>query len=101
MVKVLPAALVAAVVSAVPFSVASAAEDVVIVYDASGSMWGQIDGVSKIEIAREVLADLVGEWSNDTQLGLVAYGHRSEGDCRDIETLIEPGPLDRPSFVST
>src|SRR5690606_39849834 len=79
----------------------SAAEDVVIVYDASGSMWGQIDGVSKSEIAREVMADLVNGWSDGTNLGLVAYGHRSEGDCGDIETLIEPGPLDRASFIDT
>ncbi|MFC3446348.1 hypothetical protein ACFOLL_09745 [Falsochrobactrum ovis] len=67
--------------------------DVVIVYDASGSMWGQIDGVTKIEIARDVMADLVHGWSEDTHLGLVAYGHRSEGDCGDIETLIEPKRL--------
>ncbi len=97
--KALKAALVAATAVTMSFSVASAAEDVVIVYDASGSMWGQIDGVSKIEIAREVMADLVNGWSEDTNLGLVAYGHRSEGDCRDIETLIEPGPLDRASFI--
>ena len=79
----------------------SAADDVVIVYDASGSMWGQIDGVSKIEIARDVLADLVDEWDEGTNLGLVAYGHRSQGDCTDIETLIAPGPLDRASFIDT
>ncbi len=97
--KTLKAALVAATAIMTPLSAASAAEDVVIVYDASGSMWGQIDGVSKIEIAREVMADLVNGWSDDTNLGLVAYGHRSEGDCRDIETLIEPGPLDRAGFI--
>ena len=80
---------------------ANAAEDVVIVYDASGSMWGQIDGTSKIEIARDVMADLVSEWDTDTNLGLVAYGHRSQGDCRDIQTLIAPGPLDRSKFIDT
>ena len=78
-----------------------AAEDVVIVYDASGSMWGQIDGVSKIEIAREVMADLINQWDEDTNLGLVAYGHRRKGDCSDIETLIEPAPLDKASFIKT
>ncbi|HSH49268.1 MAG TPA: VWA domain-containing protein [Halomonas sp.] len=82
-------------------SPARAAEDVVIVYDASGSMWGQIDGVSKMEIAQDVMADLVDEWDHDTQLGLVAYGHRRQGDCSDIETLIAPGPLDKPSFIDT
>ena len=101
MMKALKTALVAAIAIATPLSVAAAAEDVVIVYDASGSMWGQIDGTSKIEIARDVMADLVTGWSDDINLGLVAYGHRSEGDCRDIETLIEPGPLDRASFIST
>ncbi|MBV2145079.1 VWA domain-containing protein, partial [Falsochrobactrum sp. TDYN1] len=99
--KALKAALVAATAIMMPLSVASAAEDVVIVYDASGSMWGQIDGVSKIEIAREVMTGLVTGWSDDTNLGLVAYGHRSEGDCRDIETLIEPRRLDRAGFINT
>ncbi|MHA6729473.1 vWA domain-containing protein [Devosia sp. A369] len=99
--KTLHAALFAALALLAPVATASAADDVVIVYDASGSMWGQIDGVSKLEIAREVMGDLVQSWSAETNLGLVAYGHRSEGDCRDIETLIEPGPLDRASFIDT
>jgi Ca-activated chloride channel family protein len=101
MMKALQAALLAATTLGMSMAAASAAEDVVVVYDASGSMWGQIDGVSKIEIAREVMADLITGWSEDTNLGLVAYGHRSEGDCRDIETLIEPGPLDRAAFIGT
>ena len=77
---------------------AQAAEDVVIVYDASGSMWGQIDGISKMEIARDVLGDLVQGWSAETNLGLVAYGHRSQGDCTDIETLVTPQPVDKEAF---
>ncbi len=80
---------------------ATAADDVVIVYDASGSMWGQIDGTSKIEIARDVLADLVKDWDAGTNLGLVAYGHRSQGDCTDIETLVAPSPVDKAGFVKT
>src|SRR5699024_1221797 len=80
---------------------APAAEDVLIVYDASGSMWGQIDGVNKIVIARDVMADLVNGWPDDTNLGVVAYGHRRAGDCRDIETLVEPGPVDRQQFIAT
>ncbi|MHA6688900.1 VWA domain-containing protein [Devosia sp. A449] len=99
--KILHAALFAALALLAPVATAAAADDVVIVYDASGSMWGQIDGVSKLEIAREVMGELVQSWLAETNLGLVAYGHRSEGDCRDIETLIEPGPLDRASFIDT
>ncbi|WP_458791235.1 vWA domain-containing protein [Yoonia sp. MH D7] len=81
-------------------SPAMAQDDVVIVYDGSGSMWGQIDGTSKVEIAREVLGDLVTNWDDKTNLGLVAYGHRTEGDCTDIETMIDPGPLDRAAFIA-
>lgn len=94
-------ALITSTAFLIPITVASAAEDVVIVYDASGSMWGQIEGVSKIEIAREVMADLVNGWPDGANLGLVTYGHRSEGDCTDIETLIAPAPVDRSSFIRT
>ena len=80
-------------------STQATAQDVMVVYDASGSMWGQIDGVTKIEIAREVLGDLVNQWSADTNLGLVAYGHRREGDCGDIETVIAPQPISPATFT--
>ncbi len=99
--KLLQAALIAAVTTMSPLTTVSAAEDVVIVYDASGSMWGQIDGVNKIVIAREVMADLVKSWPQETRLGLVAYGHRSAGDCDDIETLIKPGVVNRDEFIKT
>ncbi len=78
---------------------AQASEDVMVVYDASGSMWGQIDEVTKIEIAREVMGDLLDDWNTDINLGLVAYGHRREGDCSDIETVVPVGPVDRDSFL--
>ena len=78
---------------------ASAADDVMIVYDGSNSMWGQIEGVSKIEIARDVMADLVETWPQSTNLGLLAYGHRRAGDCTDIEMMIAPGPVERESFL--
>ncbi|MEQ8598333.1 MAG: VWA domain-containing protein [Devosia sp.] len=79
----------------------SAAEDVMIVYDGSNSMWGQIDGIAKIETAREVMADLIETWPQSTNLGLTAYGHRREGDCGDIELMIPPGPVDVNSFLAT
>ncbi|MDZ7831800.1 MAG: VWA domain-containing protein [Desulfobacterales bacterium] len=80
---------------------ALAAEDVMVVFDGSNSMWGQIEGTAKIEIAREAMHSLIGDWTEGTNIGLMAYGHRREGDCEDIETLIEPGPFDREHFFST
>ena len=62
----------------------------ILVLDASGSMWGQIDGVNKISIAREVVADILADFPADQDLGFVAYGHRERGQCNDIQTIIEP-----------
>ena len=72
-----------------------------IVFDASGSMWGQIEGKAKIEIAREVVADLVRGLPDDSELGLMAYGHRRKGDCADIELLIPVGKVNKSDFIST
>ena len=71
---------------------------VVLVLDASGSMWGQIKGKTKIEIAREVIADLMGTIQPGIEMGLSAYGHRRKGDCTDIEMLLPVSPVD-PSRV--
>ena len=62
----------------------------ILVLDASGSMWGQIDGVNKIVIAREVIGDLLTRIPADMALGLTMYGHNRRGDCSDIETMVQP-----------
>lgn len=66
-----------------------------LILDASGSMWGQIEGENKITIAKSVLKDLTGELPEGTEVGLIAYGHRQKGDCKDIETIVEIAPLDK------
>ncbi|MEL6619329.1 MAG: VWA domain-containing protein [Pseudomonadota bacterium] len=63
-----------------------------LVLDASGSMWGQIDGVNKIVIAREVVQSSLQTAVGDRPVGLIAYGHNRKGDCTDIEMLVPPGP---------
>ena len=62
-----------------------------LVLDASGSMWGQIDGRPKIVIAREAVGSMLDGWQGG-DLGLMAYGHTRKGDCGDIEVLQSPGP---------
>lgn len=69
---------------------ASAADRAIIVLDASGSMWGQIDGKPKLEIAREALRSVLTTIHADTELGLMAYGHREKGSCTDIELIVPP-----------
>lgn len=61
-----------------------------LVLDASGSMWGQIDGVAKITIAQDVVSDLLDGLPQEQSLGLTAYGHRVSGNCADIEILVLP-----------
>jgi Ca-activated chloride channel homolog len=62
----------------------------IIVLDASGSMWGQIDGRAKLEIAREALGSVLAGIPAETELGLMAYGHREKGSCEDIELVVPP-----------
>mgnify|MGYP005848860451 CR=1 FL=1 len=78
---------------------AQANDNVMVVFDGSNSMWGQIDGTAKIEIARSVMDNLLGDWTADRQVGLMAYGHRRRGDCTDIELLVEPGAETRAAIL--
>ncbi len=61
------------------------------ILDASGSMWGQINGKPKIAIAKEVMTKLAPELPDNSRIGLIAYGHRRKGDCNDVETLVKLG----------
>ncbi len=71
----------------------------ILVLDGSGSMWGQIDGVNKIVIAREVVASIIADFPADQNLGLTVYGHRTRGDCTDIETVVTPGIDNRTAIL--
>lgn len=61
---------------------------IIFIYDASGSMWGQMQGKTKMEIASTVLSNSINDFAENQKIGLVAYGHRKKGDCRDVETLL-------------
>ncbi len=71
-----------------------------LVLDASGSMWGKINGKAKIDIARETIKNLLKGWDSNVHVGLSAYGHRRKGDCRDIQTLFPVGPAQKDSILN-
>ncbi len=73
---------------------------VILVLDASGSMRGKINGVSKMDIAKQVVGKVLRSWKPEDDLGLVVYGHREKGSCTDIETMMPPRPLDVGAFMS-
>lgn len=62
---------------------------IIFIYDASGSMWAKLQGKTKMEIATEVLSGAVNNLPENQKIGLVAYGHRKKGDCKDVEFLVE------------
>ncbi|ESZ66831.1 VWA domain-containing protein [Mesorhizobium sp. C120A] len=71
-------------------SLGFAANKVIIILDASGSMWAQIDGKPKLEIARESLRTVLQSVPGDDEIGFMAYGHREKGSCDDIELIVPP-----------
>jgi len=93
--------LVASVLVAVGFAAPSylRAENLVFVLDASGSMWGQLDGVTKIETARQVLSSLLSDLPSGTKVGFVSYGDQREGDCADVSVVSALGEVDAASLV--
>ncbi len=84
--------LIAFLMPTLPSPAQKTGDKAIIVFDASGSMWGQIDGKSKIQIARETLDSVLGGLPRHLQLGMIAYGHNRKGDCSDIETMVNLGP---------
>ena len=73
---------------------------ILFIYDASGSMWGQIDGKSKKEIASEVLSNIVDSLPENQNIGLVAYGHRNKGNCDDIEYIADIANEDKTRVIN-
>ena len=62
MYKTALAALLGLAVCSLPLGAQQADENVVLVLDGSNSMWGQIEGVAKIAIAKEVLTSMLDGW---------------------------------------
>lgn len=62
---------------------------ILFIYDASGSMWGKLEGSTKKDVAAKVLAATVATLPDNQNLGLIAYGHRKKSDCDDIEFITD------------
>jgi hypothetical protein len=72
---------------------------VMIILDASGSMWGRAGNETKIEAARKVLSKVVPALPPTLDVGLTAFGHRRTGDCNDIEILVPLGSKNRNELL--
>lgn len=74
---------------------------IIFIYDASGSMWGQMQGKTKMEIASNALSSTLGNLPEDQKLGFVAYGHRKEGDCKDVEFMVDAETGTKKEVIET
>lgn len=81
----------------------AAQERTIVVLDASGSMWGMLDGQTKMDIARDAVKDLLRNWekAGGVEAGLMVYGHRRKGDCQDIELMAEVGAVNSDKIAAT
>lgn len=74
--------------------------DILFILDGSGSMWGQIDGTSKIQTAKETMNGLLDSVPQDARIGIMTYGTRDKASCSDISLLNAIG-TDRNTIKSS
>ncbi|NIS61603.1 MAG: VWA domain-containing protein [Proteobacteria bacterium] len=86
-------------------------ENILIILDASGSMWGQVSlgepgskqyQRCKIEIAKKVLEEYVDDLDEENvNVGLRVFGRYRERGCKDSQLIIPVGTLDKEAFKET
>ena len=89
---------IAAALAAVIFGMKAIAQDgsdtdiqqrMLIIYDSSNSMWGELEDKSrKYEAGKTALSELLKTDFGAREIGFRAYGHRRKADCRDSELMV-------------
>ncbi|MEM8937479.1 MAG: hypothetical protein AAGC77_13855, partial [Pseudomonadota bacterium] len=70
-------------------------EAIYIIYDSSGSMWGELaDSARKYEAGRSALTTFLDTDLSGREVAFRAYGHRRKADCRDTELIV---PFSEPA----
>jgi len=77
----------------------SSGANILFILDASGSMWAKVEQKEKIAIAKDVMTNLIKELPERIKVGLEVYGHRSKGDCNDIEMMAPIGQEDKGTLI--
>jgi 6-phosphogluconolactonase (cycloisomerase 2 family)/Mg-chelatase subunit ChlD len=81
---------------------AAAPLQVALILDASNSMWAQIGGERKIDLAKKALTSLIKDLPSTAQVAFRVYGHqhpRELRDCQDSTLLVPFGPLDKVKLI--
>lgn len=81
--------------------------NVVILMDASGSMKASVNGGVKMELAKESIRKFTEQLPEDTNVSLLAYGHKGSGSnadkdlsCKEIETVYPLRSYESTSFTN-
>ena len=81
--------------------------NVVILMDASGSMKASVTGGVKMELAKESIKKFTEQLQTDTNVSLLAYGHKGSGkeadkelSCKEIETVYPLSSYESNSFTN-
>ncbi|MFQ5796283.1 MAG: VWA domain-containing protein [Candidatus Bipolaricaulia bacterium] len=82
----------------------SAPPQIELILDASRSMWGRIDGGrTKIDVAKDVMAEIIESLPDDVRVSLRLYGHRTRpeqpGACQDSELVSQFAKIDKSRLL--
>lgn len=81
------------------FSFVFANNQVMIILDASKNMLKKVDQKEKISIVKDSLSKVINVLDANSQIGLMAYGHRNKWDCSDIEVLVPIKNIDKKELL--
>jgi hypothetical protein len=74
-----------------------------LILDASGSMAGKVGRQTKLQAAKDVLAEVVANLPEDVEVALRVYGHRiapgRAGACQDSELVFPFARVDKPRLL--
>lgn len=79
---------------------ARAQDNVLFIFDGSGSMKQAAGPESRIAVAKKAMAQALGDVPKTVRLGLLMYGHRRAKDCTDIE-LVSPIGADDAATINS
>ncbi len=81
--------------------------NIALLIDSSGSMKAEVDGESKMELAKESLENFAGELPEGANVSLIAFGHKGTGSdsvkkmsCKAVESFYPMEEYDKGKFAS-
>lgn len=92
--------LIIALLAVVSNNAVAAQPAAVYIIDSSNSMWSQVDGEHKVVLVRNVLATAFDSLAGKVNVGAVSYGHREQNACKDYDTIVPVGPVDRQASMA-